>query len=296
MSTNRNLLDLIKILLKWRKLVIVVTLLAAAGSVVVSLLLPNYYKSTTTFYPQNLSAFDRGYLFGTESKEKVQSLFGDKQDVNRVLSIAKSTELIGHIIDHYNLADHYGIDTTGSMWRYKVQKEFDENFKVIKSDLDNIELSIWDTDANLAAEIANYFVFKINQIYSGLLEERNAKNEESVTQQLIDLEKELKAISDSMATVRDTSSISYQVLAGIQANLLEDYNNWKSLSTQYKAASGYQVNSLFIIEKAYAAEKKDRPVRWLIVVSATLAAFFLSILGAIFIEKYHTIREELVHE
>lgn len=295
MSTNKNVLDLIRILLKWRKLIILVTFLAAAGSVGISLLLPNYYKSTTTFYPQNLSAFDRGYLFGTDSKEKVQSLFGDKQDVNRVLSIAKSTELIGHIIDHFQLAAHYDIDTTKALWRYKVQEEFDENFKVIKSDLDNIELSVWDTDPDLAANIANYFVYKINEIYSGLLEERNAKNEESVMQQLADLEFELAAISDSMQGVRDTASLQYQVLAGIQGNLLNDYNKWKSLSTQYRAAAGYKVSSLFVIENAYAAEKKDRPVRWLIVVSATLAAFFLSILAAIFAEKYHTIREELTH-
>lgn len=293
MSTNSNLLDLIKTLLKWRKLIIIVTGLAAVISVVVALLLPNYYKSTTIFYPQNLSAFDRGYLFGNESKERVQSLFGDKQDVNRVLSIANSAELIGEIIREFNLADHYGIDTSSSQWRFKVQREFNDNFKVIKSDLDNIELSIWDTDPQLAADIANYFVYRINQLYSGLLQERNEKNENTVTRQLASLEIELKQVTDSLEAMQDTSSVDYRVLRSMQANLLEDYNNWKTLSTQYKAAANYDLNSLFIIEKAYAAEKKDRPVRWIIVVSAVLAAFFLSILAAIIFERYQAIKEEL---
>lgn len=293
MSTNKSLLDLIRTLVKWRKMIVIVTILAAAVSVVVALMLPNYYKSTTIFYPQNLSAFDRGYLFGNESKERVQSLFGDKQDVNRVLSIANSAELIGEIIRKYDLAAHYGVDTTSSQWRFRVNKEFNENFKVIKSDLDNIELSIWDTDPKLAADIANYFVYRINQLYSGLLQERNEKNEVTVTEQLTDLEIELKAINDSLESIRDTSTVDYRVLRSMQANLLEDYNNWKTLSTQYKAAANYDLNSLFIIEKAYEAEKKDRPVRWIIVVSAVLAAFFLSILAAIVFERYQTIKEEL---
>lgn len=293
MSTNKSLLDLIRTLLKWRKMIIIVTLLAAVVSVVVALTLPNYYKSTTIFYPQNLSAFDRGYLFGNESKERVQSLFGDKQDVNRVLSIANSAELIGEVIRSFNLPEHYGIDTTSGQWRFRVNKEFDENFKVIKSDLDNIELSIWDTDPQLAADIANYFVFRINQIYSGLLQDRNEKNEETVTQQLLSLEKELSAINDSLQSIRDTSTVDYRVLRSMQTNLLEDFNNWKTLSTQYKAAANYDLNSLFIIEKAYKAEKKDRPVRWIIVISAVLAAFFLSILAALLFERYQTIKEEL---
>lgn len=293
MSTNKSLLDLIRILLKWRKLVLAVTILAAGISIAVALMLPNYYKATTIFYPQNLSAFDRGYLFGSESKERVQSLFGDKQDVNRVISIANSAELIGEIIRSYNLAAHYGVDTTASQWRFKVNKQFDENFKVIKSDLDNIELSIWDTDPQLAADIANFFVFRINEIYSGLLQERNEKNEETVSQQLTSLEAELAEVNADMETIRDTNKIDYRVLKSMQANLLEDYNNWKTLSTQYKAAANYDINSLFIIEKAYKAEKKDRPVRWIIVVSAVLAAFFFSILAAIVFERYQSIKEEL---
>lgn len=293
MSTNKNLIDLIRVMKKWWKLILLVTSLAAAISIVVALMLPNYYKSTTIFYPQNLNAFDRGYLFGNESKERVQSLFGDKQDVNRVLSIATSSELIGEVIRTFNLAAHYDIDTTARLWEYKVRKEFDNNFKVIKTDLDNIELSVWDQDPELAAEIANYFVKRINEIYAGLLQKRNVKNEAIVSEQVQKLEQQLAAINDSLRAISDTSTAEYRMLRSMQANMLEDYNNWKTLNIQYEAAANYDLNSLFIIENAYAAEKKDRPVRWIIVVSTVLAAFFLSLLTAILIEQYKSIREEL---
>jgi capsular polysaccharide biosynthesis protein len=175
MGTHPNLLSAARILLKWKSLIIILTVIAAIVSAVTAMMLPVYYKSKVTFYPQNLAAFDRGYLFGTESKEKVQSLFGDKQDVNRVLSIANSTELQGFIQAHFNLPEHYGIDTTSPSWRYKMNKAFEKNFKVIKSELDNVELTIWDRNPDMASEIANFYVAQIDAIYSGLLGDRNQK-------------------------------------------------------------------------------------------------------------------------
>lgn len=296
MSTNRGVVEIVRILLKWRVLILVVTFLGIAGSVIVALMLPNYYKSTAVFYPQNLSVFDRGYLFGTESKEKVQSLFGDKQDVNRLLSIANSTELLSHLIDHYSLADHYGVDTNAKDWRYKVYREFEGNYKVLKSDLDNVELSIWDQNARLSSEMVNYMVGQIDQIYSSLVKQRNSQNVETVEAQVNRIQAELDTISDQLSGYSDTTRSMYKMLAKRQGNLLEDLSYWKSLFNQYRAAADYNVSSLFIIEQAYPAERKDRPVRWLIVVSATLVAFFLSAIAAILFEKYKEIKAEIAHD
>lgn len=296
MSTNRGVVEIVRILLKWRVLILVVTFLGIAGSVIVALMLPNYYKSTAVFYPQNLSVFDRGYLFGTESKEKVQSLFGDKQDVNRLLSIANSTELLSHLIDHYSLADHYGVDTNAKDWRYKVYREFEGNYKVLKSDLDNVELSIWDQNARLSSEMVNYMVGQIDQIYSSLVKQRNSQNVETVEAQVNRIQAELDTISDQLSGYSDTTRSMYKMLAKRQGNLLEDLSYWKSLFNQYRAAADYNVSSLFIIEQAYPAERKDRPVRWLIVVSATLVAFFLSTIAAILFEKYKEIKAEIAHD
>lgn len=293
MSTNKGVVEIVRILLKWRILIIVVTLLGAVGSTVVALLLPNYYKSTVVFYPQNLSVYDRGYLFGTESKEKVQSLFGDKQDVNRLLSIANSTELTAHVINHFGLAGHYGIDTTAHDWRFKVNREFENNFKVLKSDLDNIELSIWDEDPELAATIANYFVHRVDEIYSSLVKQRNVQNVQTVKAQVARIKNELDSVSTQMTDYSDTTRVRYKALRARQENLLENQSYWETLYNQYWAAADYNVSSLFIVEQAYPAERKDRPIRWLIVVSATLVAFFLSTIAAILFEKYKEIKQEL---
>lgn len=293
MGTHPTLLSTARILLKWKSLIIILTITAAIVSAITALTLPVYYKSKVTFYPQNLAAFDRGYLFGTENKEKVQSLFGDKQDVNRVLSIANSTELQGFIQQHFNLPAHYGIDTTSPNWRYKMNKSFEKNFKVIKSELDNVELTIWDRDPGMASEIANYYVAQIDAIYSGLLGDRNQKNVGAVNRQVASLEQEMAEVSSEMAKLSDPSGMQYQVLVQKMETILKDYNSWKTLAAQYQAAADYEVSSLFIIENAYPSEKKDRPVRWIIVVGATLGAFFLSLVAALIVEQYRQIKADL---
>lgn len=293
MDSRRNLIDFLKILIKYRVFIIIVWLLAAIGSVTAALLMPNYYMSSTRFYPSNLATFDRGYLFSTESREKVLSYFGDKQDVNRVLSIANSSELIDHVINYFKLYEHYEIDTTSQNWRYKVQRRFSKNFKALKTELDDVEISVWDTDRELAATIANHFTLKVDELYSKLLRERNHNNKLSVTNRLIALEKEMDTLSQQLANISDTTAVQYSTLAKKQRSVVEDYNTWSKLMGQYEATTGYDFRSIFVIEKAYPSDKKDRPVRWIIVVSAMLLVTFVTLIGVVLVEKYKEIRPEL---
>lgn len=293
MDSRKNLIDFLRILIKFRVFIIVVMTLTAIGSVAAALLMPNYYKSSSSFYPSNLATFDRGYLFSTESREKVLSYFGDKQDVNRVLAIANSSELMDHVINHFELYAHYDIDTNSKNWRYKVQRKFMKNFKAIKTELDDIEISVWDTDRNLAATIVNHYTLKVDDLYSKLLRERNYNNKMSVRNRVKALENEMDSVSIQMMQLRDTSVIQFKTLVQKQLSLVEDYNTWSKLLGQYEATTGYDFRSLFITEKAYPSDKKDRPVRWIIVVSTMLLVAFITVIGVVLIEKYREIRPEL---
>lgn len=293
MKSNKNLIYVLRILLRWWKLIIAVTLIAAAGSIAISLLLPNYYKSTAVFYPKNLNIFDSNYLFGEGGNDKIQSIFGDNQDVNRILSIGKSSALKNGIINDFQLWNHYDIDSSRSQWRYKLTQKFESNFKLLKTQYDNVELSVWDKDPKLASEIANSYVRKIGAEYAQVVKERNANNLNSVQDRVDELQAEINQVTDSLESFRDTAHIQFKTLQRLQTNLIEDYNKWNSLLMQYKAGSDYDFDGLYMVEKAYPAERKDKPVRWLIVVSSTLAAFILSILAVLLIEQYRSIKDEL---
>lgn len=292
MSTRESLIDLLKILLKWRSLIIIVTVLAIVGSVVISLLMPNQFKSQASFKPYNLVKFDRIFMF-SKSMEKPISFFGDKSDIARMLSLANSQQMTDHIINEFNLAVHYRIDTSSRDWRYKAQRKFQGNYKALRTERENLQLTVFDTDPQLAASIANYIMYKIDQSNITLIQDHNKDVLKTVSTQLDNMQSDLIKTTDSLANIRDTGSVYYKLLSKQQEILVDEMSELKSLKDQYEAASSHKFSSIFIIQEAQPAIKKSKPVRWIIVVASTLAAFFISMLGSIFIEKYKELRHEL---
>jgi hypothetical protein len=53
-----------------------------------------------------------------------------------------------------------------------------------------------------------------------------------------------------------------------------------------KADAEESLTTKFVVNKAWAAEKKAYPIRWLIVLVSTLSAFLVSVLGIIAIENF----------
>jgi len=71
-------------------------------------------------------------------------------------------------------------------------------------------------------------------------------------------------------------------LATDQSKLEDKYNKLQS-------AYNTDVPALHIIEKAKVPVIKSRPVRWLLVVTSTMAAFAFSLLGALLLDYYREI-------
>lgn len=293
MSSRKNLISFLRILIKWRLMILIVVLIAAIGSVIIALVLPNYYQSTATFLPSNLSALDRQVLFSTESGDRMINYFGDANDIDRILAFANSGPLINDVIMHYKLYDHYNIDTTSTRWMLKTRNEFEDNYKALKSERGYVEISILDQDKELAAQMVNYIVQKIDNANTELVLGRNRQILSVVEKQLEEKEAELESLSDSLTAISDTTRITYKVLFRKQNKVIEDFNNLNTLVSQYKSTVNNEFSSLYIIEGAQPADKKTKPVRWLIVVSSVLIALFLSIVAAVVIEQYKDIKYEL---
>jgi uncharacterized protein involved in exopolysaccharide biosynthesis len=63
--------------------------------------------------------------------------------------------------------------------------------------------------------------------------------------------------------------------------------------TQYKVSNNDKFSSITILEKAAAAEKKSKPVRWLIVILSVLGGFFFSLLSTVVVNQVSYIRKSL---
>ena len=75
----------------------------------------------------------------------------------------------------------------------------------------------------------------------------------------------------------------------LRDNLTEETKKLSYIRSRYEEAqvdATQDIPHKFVVDRAYPAEKKTYPIRWLIVVVSTLSAFFVGIIAIIAIENY----------
>ena len=245
------MLEILKIVLKWKKQVLFFTIIAAIVSIIITMpfIMPPYYKSISKFYLSNPSSTDRSALFNEKEVAGV-NMFGGKEDINRFLTILNSAPVNLAVIQKYNLGKHYKIDAGNpELFMYYTQKEFYNNFNAVRNDLGAIEVSVVDTDNKLAAQIV----------------------------------KDVVSISDSNKQIADKN---VELAKGASATISDDIKKLVAIRDQYAVSSSKDFKTIFIVEEPSPAVKKTKPVRWLILLASTIAAFVLASLVALLLELY----------
>jgi hypothetical protein len=265
------MIELLDILLKWKKHILLFCGFCILASIVITFpfIMPPYFKSQMIFFPANPQSIDRATLFNQKEGGGI-SQFGGKDDVNRFISIATSNELISYITQKFELGNHYAIKAkTPELFDYYTKREFVSNFKVLRNDEGAIEVTILDQDPKLAAAMVQEVVRQSNEIYRSMIRENKAL----VLQQLNDMiVQKLKEIE---------SSTGYK-----QENLMKNMAELSALRDQYAVATSQDFKSIYIVENPAPAFKKEKPVRWVIVLSTAILSFAFAALLAIIIELY----------
>ncbi len=313
-NNSTNLLGVLEIVLKWRKHIIIATIISAVIAALVSLfVMDEYYKSSAQLYPVNQALSDRSAMFNINSAPTVD-YYGDKNDVNRVLSIANSSTIKDEVIAKYNLIEHYKIDTTSKIKRSLVRKEFKDNYSAIKTERDAIEITLYDTDPQLAATIVNDVVHMVDSLNSVVVKAFRERMLTSFVNDSVLQTQKLKLISDSLTYLANKYNIDVKTsefgksiivggdfqsreivkaLANEQDNLTEEFLIRSNIKGQIQVSLKSNASSLHVLELAFPADKKSKPIRWLVVMSVTFGVFVFSILGALAIEQIKNLRLQL---
>jgi len=205
MNNKDNLLDVVKTLFRWKRPILSVCLIALAGSIAIALLLPVYYEATTTFLAASPDQAKPEMLYGKVSFEP--EYYGNENDIDRILTLAESGELVDHLIDSFQLYEHYDIDTSGARAAYWVRETFFGHYEVAKTKRDAIDLSIEDTDKVLAANMANAAREKIDRLAQQLIKESQYKSMRAYELNIRNKEQQLAILSDSLVNLRRTYGI-----------------------------------------------------------------------------------------
>jgi len=78
-----------------------------------------------------------------------------------------------------------------------------------------------------------------------------------------------------------------------QENALKELNNRNNIKEQMEVAMKNNASSLFVIENAFAADRREKPVRSLVVLITMLITAFVSIIGVFLIEQIQDLKKQL---
>lgn len=315
MNNQFNLIDVVRTILKHKMLILGVAVLSGIFAVIFSLfVMDEYYKSHSIIYPINQGITDRSALFAEKGSEQRVDYYGTKNDVNRILQLAESSQITDFLINYYHLAEHYKIDTTSKYWRYKTKKKFNKNYQVIKTEQEAVEISMLDTDPALAAEMVNMVVEKIDEhnkapvvknklriasTFQKSLEEKTAVLD-STTKALNALGEQysIKVFTDadgkSVVNGPSATGVSlYKVALNNQQTLLEEVADLQRIYEQFALSASENVPSVYVVEEAYASDHKEKPIRWLFCASVVLISVFCTILAILAWEQIKQIKAQL---
>lgn len=207
MKNEFNLANLITIVLARKMPLIIVCAVAIVISFVVThpkldIISPDY-ESVATIFPSNPSLTDRPYLFKTESGGELSiDLFGNKEDIDRLISISKSSQILTHVIYKFNLINHYEIDTTKEYYLSNAIGKLKKNYEVLKNEYNAIEIHVVDKNKELAADLANEIVSKIDEVNKRMVLDNRIKMVSIFKEQLEKKNKEVTELTDSLTSLR----------------------------------------------------------------------------------------------
>ena len=324
-NADFNSANFLQFVYKWRKHLFIIGIAAVVISSVVSFLITPKFKSNVILFPTSTNAVSKALLSDYFGAKQDILEFGEEEQAEQLLQILNSNEIRTRVIRKFNLMKHYGIDSNSNYKMTSLIQEYNDNITFKRTEYMAVEINVLDKDPQMAADIANYISDMLDTVKNNMQKERAVKAFKIVETEYNQKLKEIQDINDSLTTLRKMGINDYETQAeaintqlaldisknnkiGIKAmeeklELLGKYgssyvslreamaNGMKQLSIlkekyqEAKVDAEQNLPAKFVIEKAYKAEKKSYPVRWIIVVVSTVSALFLALIVLLALES-----------
>jgi LPS O-antigen subunit length determinant protein (WzzB/FepE family) len=323
---NFDSTNLIMFLLRYRKPLIIISFAAAVVSSVVSLLIQEKYLSTVILFPAATNSISKSLMVEDFSGKQDINAFGEEEEAEQLLQILNSDEIEGYIREKYNLMKHYGYKPDEKFALTNTVKEYQDNVTFKRTEFNSVRIDVLDHNKDTAAMIANDISDRLDYVRTRMQHERAQQGLRIIEQAYLQMQEYMKGMEDSLTTIRrmgltdfeveieQLTKAYYEALAkgntsvvnqlqkkidifqeygsaylSLTENLEFEREQLALLRAKYeetKADAEESLTTKFVVNKAWAAEKKAYPIRWLIVLVSTLSAFLVSVLGIIAIENF----------
>ncbi|HKR07125.1 MAG TPA: Wzz/FepE/Etk N-terminal domain-containing protein [Bacteroidia bacterium] len=269
------------------------------------------YKSETLLYPP--SSNSNKYMIAGASR------FGSDKEIDEQIQIFKSTEVRDSIIKKYGLVKHYKIDTLERTWSYRLYKKYDGNVSIDRTRYNSISIVVFDTDPEMAAEMANHIVKFGDGVKNKIIKKNLLTAFEALTQQYAIKVREVDSIAERINNVagevlfspmpfgrktdleklRDQVAVRemmnkakakkdyalQELLFGFE-NRLNQLNDLHESYSQAYIDYSSPVPESYVVSRAEASYKKVSPMRTVIILLTFLGSIIILSAWIVFYEKY----------
>lgn len=324
-ENNFNSISLLLFLWKWRKFLLIILGGAIVVSSVVSLMITPKYQSRVIMFPTSTNSISKALISDNSGPDQDIMEFGEEEQAEQLLQVLSSSIIRDKIIEKYDLMTHYEIDPESRYKLTNLHTEYNSNIKFSRTKYMAVEITVMDKDPQIAADIANDIAALLDSVMNDMQKERSVKAFQIVERTYLDLEAHIVKMEDSLSWLRSRGIHDYESqsermfealskeyakgnVAGINAleSQLDTLAKYGGAYVSIRDALEYDKKQLsemklkyeeakidaqeflphkFIVDRAYKAEKKAYPVRWLIVAVSTFSTFFLALIGLILFQN-----------
>jgi hypothetical protein len=263
--------DIFNLIARWWKRMLAVIILSLLTVGIITFLKPNQYLSVATAVPASSFASDKAKIFN-ENIQELYSTLGTPDDLDMILGTANLDTVYLFVTDQFNLFDHYKMQEKGDAARPKAAVLLKKNTKVMKSEYGELKVKVWDTDKNLAPQLANAIIDKLQAIHQNL---QSAGNE-SVLNGLKSGYDKVKIRRDSINNYLNKALVVGEASDRLDAerkSLTEQLLQYEKLINEYQLMIDSKPPVLFIVEKAKPTNWADRPRRMQIMIATAVLSF-----------------------
>lgn len=326
-NTGLNTDNLLILLWTWRKPIIAVMILAIIGSATVSLIIREKFLSTAIIFPGKASTVELGEKFNIDQSV---TQFGEEEEAEQLLQILNSSEIRDFIIKKYNLLEHYEIDEDSPYAYTYLVREYNSNVTCERTRHNSIEINVLDYDPETAANIANDISRLVDSTKNRMIRERAMSAFKAVEKEYLSLLEQTENLRDTLTELSKIGVIpstegqaklyeayatalaqgnstnleaitkqleinrnyapAYRYFDGLLENKSGHLSHVEKVYKQALTETTISIPQKFSLEHARPAEKKEYPVRWLIVMMSTIGSFLFMIAFIVVFEKIKQIR------
>jgi uncharacterized protein involved in exopolysaccharide biosynthesis len=287
-SYNYNSMDIIRFIFKHKWPILSVTIIAAIAAVIVSVNITPKFKSSVILFPKTQvsvsNALSMSELINTD--DHIMN-FGDEEATEQLIQTLYSEDIRFKIIDKFDLLNHYNIDSNDEFPMTKLHEEYNDNIRFKRTEYQAVQIEVMDIDPQIAADIANEMAGLLDETLNQMQNEVAVGILKVVEGEYNRLVTEIDQLENSLGKYRNQKSDPrYISLSEQLKNENKRLSDIKTKLVEARVNANQSLPRKFMVAKAYAAEKKSYPVRWLICAVSTISAFVFAVLMMLFIERY----------